>query len=163
MLWAERFHEMTREPSHGFMIDPNWPPALTGHRDLRDNVRLGGFIFNVLLLTEISVTDSLGGSAAEVSSFLVGTICRGAQVLLSSVLSVAGNNEGRNRNVQQIGNLASSIVSPAEFWGVWSWITLQTWWWQIGSTCLKGGKGSLCKRQQGSWKELQTLLEGRKG
>lgn len=71
-----------------------------------------------MLLTEISVTDSLGGSAAEVSSFLVGTICRGAQVLLSSVLSVAGNNEGRNRNVQQIGNLASSIVSPAEFWGV---------------------------------------------
>lgn len=68
-------------------------------------------------LTEISVNDSLGGSTAEVRNFHVGTICRAAQVLLS-VFSVAGNNEGRNREIQQIDNLAPSPVSPAEFWRV---------------------------------------------
>lgn len=99
------------------------------------------------------MTDSLGGSAAKVSSFHVGTICRGAQVPLSSVLSVAGNNDGRNRKVQQIGNLAPSLVSRILEGLIMGYSTdLMV----IESTCLKGEK-DLCARVHKSLGENSKL------
>lgn len=74
LLWAGRLHEIKRGSFHltcfhGFMIDLSLPAALMGSRDLCDNVRLGGFIFNASLsLTEISMIHSLHDSVAKPSS-----------------------------------------------------------------------------------------------
>lgn len=40
----------------------------------------------------------------------------GAQVMFSSILPVARNDEGRNRKSQQKSQLAPSLVGLAEFW-----------------------------------------------
>jgi len=48
--------------------------------------------------------------------------------MFSSILPVAGNDEGRHGKSQQIKYLALSLVSLVRFWVLRSWISLHDTW-----------------------------------
>lgn len=73
----------------------------------------------------------------------------------SSILPVAGNDEGISRTNQQ--GCLWAWCPPEEFWGFWSWISLhktrKTCWWKMGN------KRTFCRSYRGSLKSFKLDLK----